>query len=186
MLAGRLIARMEQTPVQFRRSDDTPEIIRDRVATYYSTSKPVTDFYKTLGKVRDIIANGTADEIYNQTVDALRPNVISVIGPPCIGKTTLAKKLAQHTHFIYINATTFFAKNNAVSCEEKVKCIGEFCFSSGNKNFVLDGFPQTKTQAKIFEDVYSVPVSILHINATKDEVYDRIDNVCGTNYEKGD
>ena len=72
----RLIGRMESTPIDKRRSDDKPEIIKQRVATYFKVSKPATDFYKKLGRVREVSAIGSPDEVFERTCKALQPNVI--------------------------------------------------------------------------------------------------------------
>ena len=206
-ILGRLIGRMESTPVHLRRSDDKPEVIKDRVKTYFEVSKKATDFYLKLGKVREVSAIGTPNEVKNsetiffhifqffsvfrffdfleffvnfwkvfeRTRDALKPNIYAIIGATCMGKTTLAKRLAIHTHYNYIEAETFFKANGATTCEEKVKILGEFTNASPNKNFVLDGFPQTKKQAKIFIDTFVNPLKTFNIKAEKDEVYNRID-----------
>ena len=92
-----------------------------------------------------------------------------------MGKTTLAKSLAIHCHYNYINAEVFFNNHGVTECTQKVKVLGDFMASNSNKNFVLDNFPQTKKQAKIFVDTYSSPLAVFNIKATKDEVYDKIE-----------
>ena len=57
-----------------QRPDDTEEVVRKRLATYYRQTKPVVDYYKTKGTVHDIDANGDADvvaDVIFQTLDTL-------------------------------------------------------------------------------------------------------------------
>lgn len=46
-----------------QRPDDTEEVVRDRLETYYAQTKPVVDYYKAKGTVHDIDANGDADAV---------------------------------------------------------------------------------------------------------------------------
>lgn len=172
---------MNATPVEQRRADDTPEVMKKRIRTFFEVSKLATDFYTRHGKVREVDALGSPDEVFSRVKLAMQPNVIGVVGATAMGKTELAQRLAIHAHYVYINAETFFSNNNATSCEQKVKILSSFLQSSNRKNFVLDGFPQTSKQAKIFSETFAEPLVILNIKADKDEVFNRIDEICGEN-----
>jgi adenylate kinase len=46
-----------------QRPDDTEEVVRNRLETYYRQTKPVVDYYRARRTVHDIDANGDADTV---------------------------------------------------------------------------------------------------------------------------
>jgi adenylate kinase len=57
-----------------QRPDDTEEVVRNRLGTYYRQTKPVVDYYKARRTVHDIDANDDADSVAAvifETLDAL-------------------------------------------------------------------------------------------------------------------
>ncbi len=46
-----------------QRPDDTAEVVKNRLATYYEQTKPVVDYYRAHRTVHDIPADGDADEV---------------------------------------------------------------------------------------------------------------------------
>jgi adenylate kinase len=50
------------TPL-IQRPDDTDEVVRNRLETYYRQTKPVVDYYRARRTVHDIDANGNADVV---------------------------------------------------------------------------------------------------------------------------
>lgn len=46
-----------------QRSDDTEEVVRNRLQTYYKQTEPVVDYYRAQRPVQDIDANGDADAV---------------------------------------------------------------------------------------------------------------------------
>ena len=46
-----------------QRPDDTAEVVKNRLATYYEQTKPVVDYYKGKKGVQDVDANGDADAV---------------------------------------------------------------------------------------------------------------------------
>jgi adenylate kinase len=46
-----------------QRPDDTAEVVKNRLATYYEQTKPVVDYYKAKRTVYDIDGNGDADAV---------------------------------------------------------------------------------------------------------------------------
>jgi adenylate kinase len=58
-----------------QRPDDTADVVKNRLATYYEQTKPVVDYYKAQRPVHDLDANGSADavaELLFQKLDALK------------------------------------------------------------------------------------------------------------------
>lgn len=46
-----------------QRPDDTEDVVRNRLATYYRQTEPVVDYYKAKGTVHDVDANASADSV---------------------------------------------------------------------------------------------------------------------------
>jgi len=46
-----------------QRPDDTEEVVRNRLETYYRQTEPVVDYYKSKRTVDDIDASGDADVV---------------------------------------------------------------------------------------------------------------------------
>jgi adenylate kinase len=46
-----------------QRPDDTEEVVKNRLETYYRQTEPVVDYYRTKRTVHDIDANGDADSV---------------------------------------------------------------------------------------------------------------------------
>ena len=46
-----------------QRPDDTEDVVRNRLATYYRQTEPVVDYYKAKGTVHDVDANDSADSV---------------------------------------------------------------------------------------------------------------------------
>lgn len=79
-------------------------------------------------------------------------------------------------NYAYIEIGEFFKVNKLNCCESKVKGLIKFMEFSRHRNYVLDGFPQTRKQAKIFCEHYCEPFKMLHLHLDKDEVINRMMN----------
>ena len=58
-----------------QRPDDTAEVVKNRLATYYEQTEPVVDYYKAKRTVHDVDANGDADAVAGllfEKLDALK------------------------------------------------------------------------------------------------------------------
>jgi adenylate kinase len=56
-----------------QRPDDTEEVVRNRLETYYRQTKPVVDYYRARQTVHDIDANGEADVVAAEIFRKLDP-----------------------------------------------------------------------------------------------------------------
>lgn len=56
----------------YQREDDKPESIRVRMEAYRKSTAPLADFYNRRGLLLTIPADGTPEEIFNRTMEALR------------------------------------------------------------------------------------------------------------------
>ena len=90
-LSGRLICRECQAPFHqvanpfricpfkrctgehlYQRTDDAPETVRARLATFHRQSEPVIDYYRLLNLLATVPAHGTVGEVNRATLDAAR------------------------------------------------------------------------------------------------------------------
>ena len=53
------------------RSDDTPEVIRDRQRVYWKLTAPVLDFYRNKGLLYEIDGIGTIDDVFSRIVEVV-------------------------------------------------------------------------------------------------------------------
>jgi adenylate kinase len=71
-----LIDRMHKRAVQENRADDNPQTIAHRMEVFHQQTAPLRDYYRTQGKLVNIHALGTPDEVFERVraaVDARRP-----------------------------------------------------------------------------------------------------------------
>jgi adenylate kinase len=54
------------------RSDDTPEAIATRLATYHRETEPIVEHYRTTGKLIPLHAGRTVDEVWNEISESLQ------------------------------------------------------------------------------------------------------------------
>ena len=90
-LSGRLICRECQVPFHrtsnpfracpqgrcqgehlYQRTDDAPETVRARLATYHRQTEPVIDYYGLLNLLITVPGSGSVDEVKQATLDAAR------------------------------------------------------------------------------------------------------------------
>ncbi len=90
-LSGRLICRECQAPFHrlanpfrscplrkcqgehlYQRTDDAPETVRARLATFHRQSEPVIDYYRLLNLLATVPGRGTVEEVKQATLDAAR------------------------------------------------------------------------------------------------------------------
>lgn len=56
----------------YQREDDRPESVRVRMDVYEKSTSPLTDFYRRHGLLVSISAEGTPEEIFSRSIDALK------------------------------------------------------------------------------------------------------------------
>ena len=94
-------ARMIERSKTSGRSDDNPETIKLRLATFFDQTKPIIDYFKKKGHIVSINADREIDAIFESVREEVHtriihkksdlPNVIFVNGGPGAGKRTLCK-----------------------------------------------------------------------------------------------
>lgn len=53
------------------RSDDTPDVIKQRLANYFAQTKPLEDYYAAKGILSNVDGMGTVDEIFARLADVI-------------------------------------------------------------------------------------------------------------------
>ncbi|MBT2513474.1 adenylate kinase [Arthrobacter sp. ISL-30] len=66
-----LIRRMLMRAALTRRSDDTEDIMRHRLALYYQETHPITSLYLQSGILVNVDGSGTEDQVFERSVVAL-------------------------------------------------------------------------------------------------------------------
>lgn len=102
-----MIKRLNDRVRVSRRIDDNFEIIKKRISNFNDQTVTVFDYYRTFGKVRTINASLDESEIQTQTLNALMPQIMFMIGAKKSGKTALAEHAAQRTNLTLINFKNF-------------------------------------------------------------------------------
>lgn len=67
-----IVARLEKRAELEKRSDDTPEVVRNRLRVYQQQTAPVVDYYRQQGKLHGLNGSGSIDEINARIMAALK------------------------------------------------------------------------------------------------------------------
>lgn len=55
------------------RADDSPEVVRNRLAVYHAQTAPVVDFYRNNGKLVCVQGVGSMDDVFTRMLEAINP-----------------------------------------------------------------------------------------------------------------
>ncbi|MFQ6604603.1 MAG: adenylate kinase [Fidelibacterota bacterium] len=66
-LVNRLVLRGKNSG----RSDDTPDVIRDRQKVYWTQTAPLLEFYREQGILREVDGQGTIDNVFQRIVEIM-------------------------------------------------------------------------------------------------------------------
>ena len=69
---GELVERLIKRGAESGRSDDTPEVIRNRQKIYWEQTAPLVDFYKKKGILKDVDGLGEISEITERILTVLK------------------------------------------------------------------------------------------------------------------
>ncbi len=72
--------RMLQRATIEGRSDDTPETIAERLVTYRQQTRPLIEFYRSRGLLREVDGMGSPDEVFARILAALPPDAATGTG----------------------------------------------------------------------------------------------------------
>lgn len=54
-----------------KREDDQPEVVETRLETFLASTKPVEDFYRSQGRLKEIPATGSEKDVFRRIMDAI-------------------------------------------------------------------------------------------------------------------
>ncbi|XP_053180704.1 adenylate kinase 8 [Scomber japonicus] len=107
------------------------------------------------------------------------PRVI-LIGPPSVGKHTVAKQLSSELRAVHVSLDSLLLDQSELSAEEPpdellVRLVQQRlkeidCF---NRGWVLEGFPQTRLQALSLQQVGVIPEHVVILEAPDDVLLER-------------
>jgi adenylate kinase len=55
----------------YRRPDDAPEVVKNRLAVYYQKTKPIEEYYRSRGLLAEIDGSRSFDEVFSSISDAV-------------------------------------------------------------------------------------------------------------------
>jgi len=55
----------------FQREDDKPEKVKERLRVYREKTRPLIDFYKNKGVLKEVDGNGTIEEVFKRVKSVL-------------------------------------------------------------------------------------------------------------------
>uniref|UniRef100_A0A7S4PSM2 Adenylate kinase n=1 Tax=Alexandrium monilatum TaxID=311494 RepID=A0A7S4PSM2_9DINO len=114
-----------------------------------------------------------------QTEYPLGPLKVIVSAPPCVGRTTQARSLAEHFGLEYIGAGELLREagvktdglgyaDEAMTAELVMQRVNQA--SAEMRGFVLDGFPRTRFQTSFLKDRSVVPSHVLVLTASAEQI----------------
>lgn len=171
-----LITRLIERGKSSGRSDDSLDVIHQRLAEYENKTMPLIEFYKERGKYISINGVGSISDItkslnaaIDQTLKRKYFNIV-VTGKPGSGRGTQAKKLAEKYNLAYIStgkimrqeieAGTILGKQcqefmnagDLVPDEYPIRIIERVIRDNPHVNgYVFKGFPRSLVQAYILD-----------------------------------
>jgi len=173
---NQLIERLVERGKTSGRSDDTPDIIQNRLDEYDHKTAPVADFYKEKGIFKSIQGVGEISEVFerlSETIDQkIKSRLLNIVffGYPGAGKGTQANLLAKQFNLTYISTGNMFRheinigsdigkmvqpyleSGDIVPDEIAIKLIEkEIKKNSDTNGYIFKGFPRTLVQAYILD-----------------------------------
>jgi len=169
-----------------KRANDSKENVEKQIVEFKTKTRPIVDYLESTGKVRRVDALKPVEEVYENcrlTVMKLAgmytpPTVVFMMGGPGAGKGTQCTSISKELGFTLITTGDLLRQEVAAGSElgkqvESIMKEGKLVpddvvlnlvkqamKKSTNKKFLLDGFPRTLEQARMFENSVA-PVSFV-------------------------
>ncbi len=198
-----LVKRLRERGKVSGRTDDTEEVIQNRLREYDQKTIPVASFYKDKHIYYGIEGTGSVDDVFQRLDDAIKKSLedrwvnIILFGYPGAGKGTQAKMLAEEYNLHYIStgkilrqeikdntdigkmAKPYMEKGAIVPDEYAIKLIERKMEEHHKANgFIFKGFPRTMVQAYILDGmlhkVGSTVTSVFELQITATEAVKRL------------
>lgn len=171
-----LITRLIERGKISGRSDDTIDVIENRLLEYENKTLPLVDFYQERGLFVNIPGVGKIEDITHSLEVAIQRTLkkeyfnIVIGGKPGSGRGTQAKKMSEKYNLVYISTgkimrdeidkgsdlgnrvKEYMDRGDLVPDEIPIKIIENAILQNPNaKGFVFKGFPRTVVQAYILD-----------------------------------
>lgn len=93
--------------------------------------------------MRYIDASKSIDEVYAETRIAMLPQIFSIIGPKCSGKSSLGSSLAERTNMTLLNFSQFVKQHGIkdLDCEDKTQHLIKHLVNETSPRVLLEDFP---------------------------------------------
>jgi len=185
-------------------SDDTEDVINNRLREYEEKTAPVAQFYKDQDLYFPIAGDGSIEQIYAKLEEVIKTeqrkvlfNVV-LMGYPGAGRGTQARNLARQYNLVYLStgemlkeeikknspvgkaAQAIFDQGDLVPDEIVIKLIEKHIKRNPDANgFIFKGFPRTLVQAYILDGllrkIHSSVNFVLDIQCPTLELIKRLD-----------
>lgn len=114
-----------------------------------------------------------------------------ILGAPASGKGTISSRIVEKFGFVHISpgdilrlnivngtelgkqAKFYMDKGQLVPDEIIIKCVTGRIIETGNRSWMLDGFPRTVTQAERLQAIEPVD-TVVNLNVPVDEIVERV------------
>jgi calcium-dependent protein kinase len=178
-----LINRLIERGKTSGRADDKEETIKYRFSVYKSESLPVLSLYEPFGIVRKVDCLGKITEVTDRIIKALRPELFFVSGVFASGKSSLAKTWGEQHEMHYVKLSEIKGYRRYSSSytydderEVAVALVNYLQSLKHERRVIVDGFPESAHQARIFASIFGEPNKIVHLTCAQDVAYQRIPN----------
>ena len=167
---------MRASAATVQREDDNEETLKKRLRAFKELSKPVVELYQKFGKVRHIDAGLGINEVYTETRKACLPQIFFMIGPKCSGKSHLGAALAERTNMQTLNYGKFVKDNGLKGKDDETQTMALIKHLIGETapRILLEDFPQTETQARLFVKNCLPPTNTFYLQCSKDTCQERM------------
>ncbi|CAD7946709.1 unnamed protein product [Amoebophrya sp. A120] len=91
------------------RVDDNEEAIKKRLDTFYSQTKPVVDYYKHMGRLRSVNADGDIDSVYAAAKKIFLSKFVYLVGT-CGMRIPESLEAMADSHYAHIDASAIYEK----------------------------------------------------------------------------
>lgn len=106
------------------RVDDNEEAIKKRLDTFYSQTRPVVDYFRPIGRLRNIDANGSAEEVYAATRKVFLLEFTYLFGTSGMRVESCVPGTSNFAHIDARKIYTAFVKNGGADKEQDVAVVG--------------------------------------------------------------
>ena len=128
--------------------------------------------YARFGKVKHIDASKSVAEVFEATKKAMLPEMFFLVGPRGSGKSVVGKELAYRTNMEIVNFESFLRTSgfDAHDYDDETATLALIreLINHTSPRVLLEDFPRTETQARLFIKNCVAPTEVFYIKCSKD------------------